>query len=64
MGNGKILDSACSSAVCRKKWLDRYIDSLGHSDLRKQQQQAVSRRTFVFGGGNQLRSNGERWYQN
>ena len=61
MGNCRILDSACSSTVCGKKWLNGYIDSLGKSDLRKQQQQTGSRRTLVFVGGNQLRSDGEFW---
>ena len=35
MGNCTILDSACSSTICGKKWLNGYIESLGQSDLRK-----------------------------
>ena len=58
LGNCAILDSACSSTVCGKKWLDGYIDSLDQSDKRNIQQTG-SRRMFMFGGGNQLRSDGE-----
>ena len=58
LGNFAVLDSACSSTVCGKKWLDGYIDSLDKSDKRNIQQTG-SRRIFVFGGGNQLRSDGE-----
>ena len=58
LGNCALLDSACSSTVCGKKWLDNYIDSLDQSDKRNIQQTG-SRRMFVFGGGNKLRSDGE-----
>ena len=58
LGNCAILDSACSSTVCGKKWLEGYIDSLDQSDKRNIQQTG-SRRIFMFGGGNQLRSDGE-----
>ena len=58
LGHCAILDSACSSTVCGKKWLDGYIDSLDQSDKRYIKQ-TVSRRMFVFGGGNQLRSDAE-----
>ena len=57
-GNCAILNSACSSTVCRKKWLNNYIDSLDQSDKRNIQQTG-SRRMFLFGGGNKLRSDGE-----
>ena len=49
LGNCAILDSACSSTVCGKKWFDDYIDSLDQSDKRNIQQTG-SRRMFVFGG--------------
>ena len=58
LGNCAILDSACSSTVCGKKWLNNYIDSLDQSDKRNIQQTG-SRRMFLFGGGNKLRSDGE-----
>ena len=38
LGNCAIMDSACSSTVCIKKWLDGYIDSLDQSDKRNIQQ--------------------------
>ena len=53
-----ILDSACNSTVCGEKWLDCFIDSLDQCDKRNIRQTG-SRRTFVLGGGNQLRSDCE-----
>ena len=58
LGSCAILDSACSSTVYGKKWLDCFIDSLDQCDKRDIQQTG-SRRMFSFGGGNQLRSDGE-----
>ena len=58
LGSCALLDSAYSSTVCGKKWLDCYIDSLDQCDKRDLQQTG-GRRMFVFGGGNQLRSDGE-----
>ena len=50
LGNCAILDSACSSKVCGKKWLDGYKDSLDQSDKRNMKQTG-SKRMLVFGGG-------------
>ena len=58
LGSCAILESACSSTVCGKKWLDCFIDSLDQCD-KGDIQQTGSRRMFVFGRGNQLRSDGE-----
>ena len=58
LGNCAILDSACRSTMCGKKWLDGYIDSLDQSDKRKIQQTG-SRSILVFGVGNHWRSCGE-----
>ena len=58
LGSCAILDSACSSTVCGKKWLEGYINSLDQSDKRNIKQTG-SRRMFVFGGGNKVRSEAE-----
>jgi hypothetical protein len=50
-----VLDSACSSTVCGKNWIDSYIDSMDDCDRRK----IVCRKgtkMFKFGGGTKLKS--------
>jgi len=45
-----ILDSACSSTLCGRKWLDAYLDSLGE-ELIGEVEYNNSEKMFVFGGG-------------
>ena len=56
--NCAVLDSACTSTVCGRKWLDRYLSSLSPQEregaLRKEQ----STERFRFGGGEVLKSEG------
>jgi len=57
-GNGRfylILDSACSSTLCGKKWLDEYLEYLGE-DLSKEVEYSRSDKSFVFGGGKPVNS--------
>ena len=56
--NCAVLDSACSSTVCGKGWLDNYIESLDNSD-RAKVLQSEGQRVFKFGGGTCLKSKGE-----
>lgn len=50
-----ILDSACSGTVCGKKWLDRYLNSLD-AESKKGIVYTAGTKTFVFGGGEPLKS--------
>ena len=52
-----VLDSACSSTVCGKQWLDLYLESLD-SVTRKNVKSTPGKKTFKFGGGEKLRSIG------
>ena len=56
--NCAVLDSACSSTVCSKTWMDSYLDSLSDEDKDKVSRQN-STRIFKFGGGTKLQSQGE-----
>ena len=56
--NCAVLDSACSSTVCSKNWLENYVNSLNEKDKMKIKQ-TVGQRTFKFGGGERLKSTGE-----
>jgi len=56
--NCAILDSACSSTVCGRGWLDNYIESLDNKD-RAKVFKSDGKRVFKFGGGSCLKSNGE-----
>ena len=56
--NCAVLDSACSSTVCREIWLENYLNSLDHEDRRKIKR-SFGRKTFKFGGGERLKSKGE-----
>ncbi|CAG2239162.1 unnamed protein product [Mytilus edulis] len=56
--NCAVLDSACSSTVCGKTWLNSYLYSLNEEDREK----VVNRsghKVFKFGGGTRLKSVGE-----
>lgn len=56
--NCAVLDSACSSTVCGKTWLESYLSSLKESELEE-----IVRREghtiFKFGSGTRLNSEGE-----
>ena len=52
-----VLDSACSSTVCGKVWLDGYLKSLDKED-RGKVVQAEGAKIFKFGGGTRLKSEG------
>ena len=56
--NCAVLDSACSSTVCGDIWLENYLNSLDHEDRRKIKR-SIGRKTFKFGGGERLKSEGE-----
>lgn len=56
--NCAVLDSACSSTVCGKHWLENYVNSLNEKEKLKIKQ-TVGQRTFKFGGGERLKSTGE-----
>ena len=56
--NCAVLDSACTSTVCGRAWLDNYVSSLSEKD-RCQVTSEPSSRVFKFGGGTQLKSEGE-----
>jgi len=56
--NCAVLDSACSSTVCGKDWMNSYIDSLSESDKASVSQQ-TGYKVFKFGGGTILKSIGE-----
>ena len=55
--NCAVLDSACSSTVCGKVWLDGYLKSLDKEDGGKVVQ-AEGAKIFKFGGGTRLKSEG------
>lgn len=56
--NCAVLDSACSSTVCGRNWLEKYVNTLNEKD-RMKIKQTVGQRTFKFGGGERLKSTGE-----
>ena len=56
--NCAVLDSACSSTVCRDSWINNYIQSLDKDD-RQKVKQTEGQRMFKFGGGTCLKSKGE-----
>ena len=56
--NCAILDSACSSTVCGRSWIDGYINSLNEGD-RKKIRQTVGERTFKFCGVTRLKLTAE-----
>ena len=56
--NCAVLDSACTSTVCGKTWLNRYVDSLSNDDKSKIINKE-GHRVFKFGGGTRLKSEGE-----
>ena len=47
--NCAVLDSACSSTVCRDTWLENYLNSLDHEDRRKIKR-SFGQKIFKFGG--------------
>ncbi|XP_071114334.1 uncharacterized protein [Haliotis cracherodii] len=52
-----VLDSACSSTVCGRMWLDVYMDSLDKKD-RDTVTRCEGVKMFKFGGGEKLKSQG------
>ena len=56
--NCAVLESACSSTVFGKVWLDNYIHSLTE-EQRKTVKASTSSKVFKFGGGTSLMSEGE-----
>ena len=56
--NCAVLDSACSSTVCGEIWLENYLNSLDHKDRRKIKR-SIGQKTFKFGGGERLKSEGQ-----
>ena len=56
--NCAVLDSACTSTVCGRAWLDTYLDTLSETDCKTVQRQD-SNKVFKFGGGTKLSSRGE-----
>ena len=57
-GSCAVLDSACSSSVCGKTWLESYLGTLGDAESRLVQYRN-SDKVFKFGGGTKLKSLGE-----
>ena len=55
--NSAVLDSACSSTVCGRRWMEEYKHSLNAEDEKKIIEME-SGKTFKFGGGEKLRSLG------
>ena len=53
--NCAVLDSACSSTVCGKKWFEGYYDTLSEHEKSKVIQKN-GHKVFKFGGGEQLQS--------
>lgn len=53
--NCAVLDTACTSTVCGKRWFDVYLDSLSAEERRKVVVR-VGHKTFKFGGGERLKS--------
>ena len=56
--NCAVLDSACSSTVCGRRWLEGYLDSLNDHQL-EQIKSSDSDKVFRFGGGTRLLSKGQ-----
>ena len=56
--NCAVLDSACSSTVCGKDWLDSYMSSLTEQQKREVKVKE-SNKIFKFGGGTRLSSDGQ-----
>ena len=56
--NSAVLDSACSSTVCGKQWLEVYTQSLDE-EHRQKITQVGSSKVFRFGGGTRLQSEGQ-----
>ena len=56
--NCAVLDSACSSTVCGKLWLDVYLKSLDKEDQKKVYETEKVKK-FKFGGGTRLKAEGE-----
>lgn len=50
-----ILDSACSSTLCGKKWFDDYLDYLGE-EMNDEVEYAKGEKTYIFGGGEPVKS--------
>ena len=55
--NCAVLDSACTSTVCGKEWLNCYLDSLTESDQASVEKEAGTK-WFKSGGGEKLHSQG------
>ena len=53
-----VIDSACSSNVAGKRWMEQYIESLSDKERGTVEKQK-SDRVFKFGGGTRLLSQGE-----
>ena len=53
-----MLDSACSSTVCGREWLNSYLNSLNEDKL-KFIKKCPSQKVFKFGGGTKLISEGQ-----
>ena len=53
--NYAVLDCACSSTVCGKRWLNYYLDSLDDKDRVKVKEDPCVK-VFKFGGGEKLQS--------
>ena len=56
--NCAVLDSACSSTVCGRRWMDSYMNSLDE-DQKQKIARSDSARIFKFGGGTRLISEGQ-----
>lgn len=56
--NAAVLDSACSSTVAGKTWMDCYLDSLT-PEKQKEVIKSDSDTVFKFGGGTRLKSKGK-----
>ena len=50
-----VLDSACSSNVCGREWMDTYLETLSPND-RSKVVQVPGHKVFKFGGGERLTS--------
>lgn len=55
--NCAVLDSACTSTVCGRRWMDCFIQSLNDHDKSKLKS-SDSAKMFKFGGGTCLKSEG------
>lgn len=54
--NCAVLDTACSSTVCGKHWLEKYVNSLNEKE-KMNIKQTKGRRTFKFGGREEVHEN-------